>query len=55
VLTEVTASAPHHLVADAALTGGRFEVIRHADRRPEAAREGGARARPLRLALSPRR
>jgi tRNA-2-methylthio-N6-dimethylallyladenosine synthase len=66
VRTRVTASAPHHLIADAALAGGPFEVARYAERRPEVAGEGGQRrpklsgqagprARPLRLALSPRR
>jgi tRNA-2-methylthio-N6-dimethylallyladenosine synthase len=53
VLAEVTASAPHHLIADSALTKGQFRVIRHADRRPETA--GGRSPRPLRLALTPRR
>jgi tRNA-2-methylthio-N6-dimethylallyladenosine synthase len=37
VLTVVTASAPHHLIADAALTGGPFELIPYARRRPAAA------------------
>jgi tRNA-2-methylthio-N6-dimethylallyladenosine synthase len=36
VQTVVTGSAPHHLIADAALTGGSFHVIPYAERRPDA-------------------
>jgi tRNA-2-methylthio-N6-dimethylallyladenosine synthase len=37
VRTVVTASAPHHLIADAALTGGPFELIPYAERRSDVA------------------
>ncbi|MDR1187521.1 MAG: tRNA (N6-isopentenyl adenosine(37)-C2)-methylthiotransferase MiaB [Bifidobacteriaceae bacterium] len=42
VRTVVTGSAPHHLIADAAVGGGPFRVIPYAQRRPEA----GAAHRP---------
>ncbi|MDR2454155.1 MAG: tRNA (N6-isopentenyl adenosine(37)-C2)-methylthiotransferase MiaB [Bifidobacteriaceae bacterium] len=50
--TRVTRAAPHHLIADAALTGGPFELVRYAARRPEAAGQG--QVRPGRLALRAR-
>ncbi|MDR1635389.1 MAG: tRNA (N6-isopentenyl adenosine(37)-C2)-methylthiotransferase MiaB [Bifidobacteriaceae bacterium] len=35
VQTVITGSAPHHLIADAALTGGPFQVIAYRQRRPD--------------------
>jgi tRNA-2-methylthio-N6-dimethylallyladenosine synthase len=50
VQTVVTGAAPHHLIADAALTGGPFRLIAYADRRPDAAPPRPVR--PLRLRLA---
>jgi tRNA-2-methylthio-N6-dimethylallyladenosine synthase len=49
VQTVITGSAPHHLIADAALTGGPFKVIRYAERRPDVSPHGGSlqRQRPM--------
>jgi tRNA-2-methylthio-N6-dimethylallyladenosine synthase len=41
VRTQVTGSAPHHLIADAALLGGPFELVPYAARRPEASLGAG--------------
>jgi tRNA-2-methylthio-N6-dimethylallyladenosine synthase len=54
---EVTYGAPHHLVADAALTGGPFAVRRTRagdawERREAAAREAAEAGRPVRAAVS---
>jgi tRNA-2-methylthio-N6-dimethylallyladenosine synthase len=35
VETVITGAAPHHLIADAALTGGPFRLIPYAERRPD--------------------
>ncbi|MDR3107661.1 MAG: hypothetical protein LBU05_05630, partial [Bifidobacteriaceae bacterium] len=45
VETVVTGSAPHHLIADAGLSGGPFRVIPYAQRRPEVGGHAGEKRR----------
>lgn len=57
VTVEVTYGAPHHLVSDAARTGGPFAVRRTRagdawERREAAARDAAAQGRPVRAAVS---
>ncbi|MDR2567053.1 MAG: tRNA (N6-isopentenyl adenosine(37)-C2)-methylthiotransferase MiaB [Bifidobacteriaceae bacterium] len=57
VHTVVTDSAPHHLIADAALSGGPFQVVPYAERRPDAAPPHAARPgrlAPLKLRVAAR-
>ncbi|MDR2114267.1 MAG: tRNA (N6-isopentenyl adenosine(37)-C2)-methylthiotransferase MiaB [Bifidobacteriaceae bacterium] len=53
VITQVTGSAPHHLIADAALNGGPYQVIPYRQRRPEAVtgQSGQSQRRVLRTQL----
>ncbi|MDR2373060.1 MAG: tRNA (N6-isopentenyl adenosine(37)-C2)-methylthiotransferase MiaB [Bifidobacteriaceae bacterium] len=53
VRTVVTGAAPHHLIADAALTGGPFRLIPYAARRPDAAGAQHGAGRRARLSLRP--